>query len=75
MSKKEKTGQVERKEATEYSPVYLTVNASNNPALVGYTIEKSFAEAAEYKLLLYLTINSGNPPPPICPPGFDCNKK
>lgn len=64
----------EATEGTEYHPVYMTLNASNNPALVGYAIEKAFKEASEYKILLYLTVNSGNPPtPPICPPGMNCN--
>lgn len=58
------------KPTSEYLPVYLTVNASNNPALIGYAISKAMEEAHEYKQLLYVTVNSGNPPvPPICPPG------
>ena len=59
--------------SSDYLPVYLTINASNNPALVGYAVQTAMKEAYEYKQLLYLTINSGNPPnPPLCPPGFSC---
>lgn len=54
-------------------PVYLTINATNNPALVGYAIKTAMEEAAEYKQSLYLTVNAGNPPnPPQCPPGMIC---
>lgn len=68
MSKQEKTVKQD-----EYSPVYVTINASNNPILVGYAIKTAMDEAREYNQLLYLTVNSGNPPnPPICPPGFEC---
>ncbi len=56
---------------TEYGqPIYMTVNASNNSELVKQAIETAIEEAAEYKSVLYLTVNSGTPPdvPPI-PPG------
>lgn len=71
MSKKGKTGKAKTdSHKSDYSPVYITLNASNNPALVGYVIKKTMEEASEYKVLSYLTINSGNPPkPPNCPPG------
>jgi len=73
MAKKEKTESQET-ENPSYSPVYITLNATNNPYLVGYTIEKAFEEASEYNSPVYLTINSGNPPnPPICPPGMVCD--
>ena len=73
MEKKEKTDEVEVTESSDYSPVYITLNASNNPALVGYVLHKTMQEAGEYKVLAYLTINAGNPPnPPICPPGMAC---
>lgn len=59
---------------TNYSPVYVTLNASNNPYLVAMVLEKTIEEASEYPgVITYLTINSGNPPqPPICPPGQHC---
>jgi len=48
----------------------MTVNASNNYYLAAGLVEKAIEEAAEYKSVLYLTVNSGNPPfPPVCPPG------
>lgn len=68
MSKKK--GKTATAKKDDYSPVYITLNASNNPALVGYMVKKVMEEAAEYKVLAYLTVNSGNPPvPPQCPPG------
>lgn len=52
------------------SPIYMTINASNNYYLAAGLVAKAVEEAAEYKSVLYLTVNSGNPPfPPVCPPG------
>ena len=74
MSKNGKTVKAAVMENTEYLPVYVTINASNNPALVGYAIQQAMKEAYEYKQLLYITVNSGQPPvPPVCPPGMNCN--
>ncbi len=54
---------------TEYGqPIYMTVNASNNSELVKIAIETAIEEAAEYKSVLYLTVNSGSPSQPPPPP-------
>lgn len=76
MSKKTKTAKrkVGRKGTTEYgTPIYMTVNASNNNHLVELAIGKAIEEANEYKSVLYLTVNSGVPKPPPCLPGQNCN--
>lgn len=71
MKKKGKTGKAVVEDTTDYgSPIYMTVNASNNYYLAAGLVAKAIEEAAEYKSVLYLTVNSGNPPfPPVCPPG------
>lgn len=57
---------------TEYgTPIYATINASNNTPLVISAVGKIIEEAYEYKSVLYLVVNSGSPgQPPKCPPGF-----
>lgn len=67
--KKGKTAKVTK----VYPPVYLTINASNNGALINDVIETAIEEAAEYGSVLYVTVNSGSPKPPPCPPGQNCN--
>lgn len=73
MKKKGKTGKAKaaQEATTDYgSPIYMTVNASNNYYLAAGLVAKAIEEAAEYKSVLYLVVNSGNPPfPPVCPPG------
>lgn len=74
MAKRSKTVKPKKAAHTESgdygSPIYMTINASNNYYLAAGLVAKAVEEAAEYKSVLYLTVNSGNPPlPPVCPPG------
>lgn len=62
-----------KKKVANYPPVYLTINASNNAALVNEVIETAIEEANEYGSVLYVTVNSGQPLPPPCPPGKNCH--
>lgn len=50
------------------TPIYLVINTSSVTAGIKACVECAIEEANEYKSTLYLTINSGNPPPPPCPP-------
>lgn len=67
-TKKGATAKAVQEDTTSY-PVYITINASNNAALVNEVIETAIEEAAEYGSVLYVTVNSGQPKPPPCPPG------
>lgn len=72
--KKGKTGKrkAAHKDTGSY-PIYAVIQASNNKKQVDEAIKTLVHEAQEYKSILYLTIQSGNPPPPKCPPGQTCN--
>lgn len=64
---RQKKGKTE-KVTKVYPPVYLTINASNNGALINEVIETAIEEAAEYGSVLYVTVNSGSPSQPPPPP-------
>lgn len=68
MSKKEKTASTKEETASEYIPIYLTINASGNQDVIDKTIAKAIEEANEYDCPLYINVNSGTPYPPPPPP-------
>lgn len=67
-TKKEATAKAGQEATTNYPPIYLTINASNNAELVNEVLETAIEEAAEYGSVLYVTVNSGSPSQPPPPP-------
>lgn len=68
--KKGKTANTQQEESGEFGyPVYLTINTSRIDRNTTLYTEEVMEYANEQKSVLYLTVNSGQPPfPPPCPP-------